>query len=60
MNAIGVMTYKGFTARLGCDAADGMYVGHVTGIKGVVAFHSDTETGPQTARETVDDYVVTW
>jgi len=54
------MTYKGYSARVEFDGADGVFVGRVAGIRDGVGFHADTVEGLRAAfHEAVDDYVET-
>ena len=56
----GMMSYKGFGARIDYEDEDGLFVGRVAGINDVVGFHADTVAGLRAAfREAVDDYVRT-
>jgi predicted HicB family RNase H-like nuclease len=36
------MTHKGYTARIEFDERDGIFVGHVLGLRTVISFHGDT------------------
>jgi predicted HicB family RNase H-like nuclease len=38
------MTYKGYTARVGFDADEGLFVGRVLGVKDIIGFHGETVT----------------
>jgi len=52
------MTHKGYSARVEYDDEDGLFVGHIAGIRDRVGFHSDTVDGLRAAfREAVDDYL---
>lgn len=39
------MTYKGYTARYGFDEDEGVFHGHVDGIRDIVSFVSETLDG---------------
>lgn len=39
MNA---MTHKGITARIEFDERDGIFVGHVLGVRDIIGFHGET------------------
>ena len=52
------MNYRGYTARVELDAADGVFVGHVAGIRDIVGFHAASADELEAAfHEAVDDYV---
>ena len=54
------MTYKGFTARVDFDDAEGIFSGRLLGISDVVGFHADNVPELRAAFEdAVDDYVET-
>ncbi|GAB3387159.1 type II toxin-antitoxin system HicB family antitoxin [Azotobacter armeniacus] len=55
-----VMNYKGYAARLEFSEEDGLFVGHIAGIRDVVGFHG-TSVGELRAAfsEAVDDYLET-
>jgi predicted HicB family RNase H-like nuclease len=54
------MSHKGYSARVEFDAEDGLFVGHVAGIRDVVGFHADTVADLIKAfHEAVDDYLET-
>jgi len=54
------MNYRGYSARVEFDEADGVFVGRVAGIRDGVGFHADTVEGLRAAfHEAVDDYVET-
>ena len=36
------MTYNGYTARIEYDDDDGIFVGHLAGIRDIVSFHGST------------------
>lgn len=57
MNA---MTYKGYAARIEYSNEDGLFVGHVAGIRDVVGFHGESVQELRGAfEEAVDDYLAT-
>ena len=35
------MTYKGYTARVGYDERDNLFVGRVLGIRNIISFHGE-------------------
>ncbi len=54
------MTYKGQTARIDFDDADGIIIGRLVGISDVVGFHADNVRKLRAAfEEAVDDYLET-
>ena len=54
------MTYKGYTARVDFDTAEGIFSGRLLGISDVVGFHADNVPGLRAAFEdAVDDYAET-
>ena len=54
------MTYKGYAARIDYDDDDGIFVGHIAGIRDRVGFHANTVDDLRAAfHEAVDDYVET-
>ena len=54
------MTYKGHTARVEFDDAEGIFSGRLLGISDVVGFHADNVPELRAAFEdAVDDYVET-
>ena len=54
------MTYKGHTARVDFDDAEGIFSGRLLGISDVVGFHADNVPELRAAFEdAVDDYVET-
>lgn len=54
------MTYKGYTARIEFDDANGIFVGRLLGIRDVVGFHADNVAELRAAfEESVDDYLET-
>ncbi len=55
-----VMSYKGFTARIGYSDEDGLFVGHIEGIKDVVGFHGESINElRESFEEAVKDYLET-
>lgn len=57
MNA---MTYKGYAARIEYSDADGLFVGHIAGIRDVVGFHGESVQELRAAfEEAVTDYLET-
>lgn len=54
------MTYNGYAARITYDDDDGIFVGHIAGIRDRVGFHADTVDDLRAAfHEAVDDYLET-
>ena len=54
------MTYKGYSARMGYDDEDGIFVGRIAGIRDGVGFHADNVQALQEAfHEAVEDYLHT-
>lgn len=54
------LTYKGYSARIEYDDADGIFFGRVAGIADGVGFHADNVGDLRAAfREAVDDYLET-
>ena len=54
------MTYKGYAARIDYDDDDGIFVGHIAGIRDRVGFHADTVDDLRAAfHEAVEDYIET-
>lgn len=37
-----IMKYRGYTARVGFDDRDNIFVGRVLGIQAIIGFHGDT------------------
>jgi len=55
---MGVMTYKGYSARVEYDAEDRIFVGHLAGIRDTVGFHgTSVDELEQAFHEAVDDYL---
>jgi predicted HicB family RNase H-like nuclease len=53
-----IMNYKGYSARINYSDEDGLFVGHVAGIKDVIGFHGQSVQELRTAfEEAVDDYL---
>ena len=54
------MVYKGYSARVEYDDADGIFFGRLAGIRDGVSFHADTVEGLRAAfHEAVADYLET-
>lgn len=54
------MTYKGYAARLEYSDEDGLFIGHIAGIRDVVGFHGESvQELRRTFQEAVDDYLAT-
>ena len=54
------MNYKGYAARLEYSEEDGLFVGHIAGIRDVVSFHGSSVAELRAAFvEAVDDYLDT-
>ena len=54
------MHYNGYAARVEYDDDDGIFFGHLAGIRDGVGFHADTVADLRAAfHEAVDDYVAT-
>lgn len=55
-----VMNYKGYAARIEYSEEDGLFVGHITGIRDVVGFHGESVQELQNAfEEAITDYLET-
>jgi predicted HicB family RNase H-like nuclease len=39
------MNYKGYTAKIGFDERDAIFVGRVLGLHAVISFHGETVAG---------------
>ena len=53
-----ILTHKGYCARVEFDADDGIFFGHIAGIRDIVGFHADTVIDLIAAfHEAVDDYI---
>lgn len=54
------MNYKGYAARIEYSEEDGLFVGHIAGIRDVVGFHGETVQELRNAfEEAVTDYLDT-
>ncbi|ACO79231.1 Conserved hypothetical protein, HicB- family [Azotobacter vinelandii CA] len=54
------MTCKGYAARIEYSDEDGLFVGHIAGIRDVVGFHGETVKELRSAfAEALDDYLET-
>jgi predicted HicB family RNase H-like nuclease len=54
------MTYDGYAARIEFDDEDGVFVGHIAGIRDRVGFHGETVAELREAfHDAVDDYIET-
>jgi predicted HicB family RNase H-like nuclease len=54
------MNWRGYAARVEFDEEDGLFVGHIAGIRDTVGFHADTVDGLRAAfQEAVEDYLET-
>jgi len=54
------MNYKGYAARIEYSEEDGLFVGHIAGIRDVVGFHGESVKELRGAfEEAVDDYLDT-
>lgn len=52
------MTYKGYAARIEYSDEDGLFIGHIAGIRDVVGFHGESVAALRQAfREAVDEYL---
>ncbi len=52
------MTYRGYSARVEYDPLDRILVGHLAGIRDIIAFHATTvDELEQAFHEAVDDYL---
>ena len=55
MNA---MTHKGITARIEFDERDGIFVGHVLGVRDIIGFHGETVAKLRAAcADAINDYL---
>lgn len=55
-----VMSHNGYLASVEYSDADGLFVGHISGIKGIVGFHGDSVIELRIAFEdAVTDYLNT-
>jgi predicted HicB family RNase H-like nuclease len=54
------MSYKGYSARVEYDDADGIFTGRIAGIRDGVGFHADSVAELREAfHEAVEDYIET-
>jgi len=54
------MNHKGYAARIEYSDEDGLFVGHIAGIRDVVGFHGETVSDLRQAFEgAVEDYLYT-
>ncbi len=54
------MTYKGYAARIEYSDEDGLFIGHIAGIRDIVGFHGESVAAlSQAFKEAVDDYLDT-
>jgi len=54
------MNYKGYAARIEYSEEDGLFVGHIAGIRDVVGFHGESVQELRNAfEEAVTDYLDT-
>jgi len=57
---VNVMNYQGYAARIDYSDEDGLFVGHIAGIKDVVGFHGESVSELRAAfEEAVNDYLET-
>lgn len=55
-----VMNYNGYAARIEYSDEDGLFVGHIAGIKDIVGFHGESVAELRTAfQDAVTDYLET-
>lgn len=55
-----VMNYNGYSARIEYSDEDGLFIGHIAGIRDVVGFHGESVQELREAfREAVEDYLAT-
>ena len=55
-----VMNYQGYAARIEYSEEDGLFVGHIAGIKDIVGFHGESVQELRNAfEEAVTDYLET-
>lgn len=53
-----IMNYKGYSAPINYSDEDGLFVGHVSGLKDVIGFHGHSIQEVHRAfEEAVDDYL---
>jgi len=54
------MNYKGYASRIEYSEEDGLFVGHIAGIRDIVGFHGESVQALQNAfEEAVTDYLDT-
>lgn len=52
------MTHAGYTARIEFDERDGLFVGHVLGLRSIISFHGETvQELRKEFQGAVDDYL---
>ena len=55
-----VMNYKGYAARIEYSEEDGLFIGHIAGIRDIVGFHGESVQELRNAfEEAVTDYLET-
>ncbi|MCE4072824.1 MULTISPECIES: type II toxin-antitoxin system HicB family antitoxin [Pseudomonas] len=54
------MKYQGYAARIEYSDDDGLFIGHVAGIRDVIGFHGESVSELRVAfEEAIDDYLAT-
>jgi predicted HicB family RNase H-like nuclease len=54
------MKYQGYAARIEYSDDDGLFIGHIAGIRDVIGFHGESVSELRVAfEEAVDDYLAT-
>lgn len=54
------MRYQGYAARIEYSDDDGLFIGHIAGIRDVIGFHGESVSEWRGAfEEAVDDYLAT-
>ena len=54
------MRYQGYAARIEYSNDDGLFIGHIAGIRDVIGFHGESVSELHGAfEEAVDDYLAT-
>ncbi|TLP77768.1 type II toxin-antitoxin system HicB family antitoxin [Pseudomonas nitroreducens] len=54
------MKYQGYAARIEYSDDDGLFIGHIAGIRDVIGFHGESVSELRVAfEEAVDDYLTT-
>ncbi|WP_236200467.1 type II toxin-antitoxin system HicB family antitoxin [Pseudomonas pseudonitroreducens] len=54
------MKYQGYAARIEYSDDDGLFIGHVAGIRDVIGFHGESVSELREAfEEAIDDYLAT-